>query len=216
MMSWARCRARACGSVGSRIAVPSRAVRILYWGGGGGAFGSWSLASRFSSRASRPVWRNACCASSRSSFGLSAGPASSRVCAASALSIPESARFSHWKSTLSVIASSRHTSTGRRRSVQIASTACTRCCAVNGSGSFFTRTWGDMGASFQVVADLLAGPRLLAVDEHLHAALLRPDHHRLLAHPPHHVEGALRGPAERELQDVLLDAALDHLPELLR
>jgi hypothetical protein len=58
--------------------------------------------------------------------------------------------------------------------------------------------------------------RLGAIDEHLHAALLRPDHHRLLAQPPHHVEGALGFPAERELQHVLLDTALDHLPELLR
>jgi hypothetical protein len=67
-----------------------------------------------------------------------------------------------------------------------------------------------MGPSCQVVADRLV---LLAVDEHLHAALLRPDHHRLLAQPAHHVEGALGFPAERE--HVLLDAFLDHLPELL-
>jgi len=58
--------------------------------------------------------------------------------------------------------------------------------------------------------------RLGAIDEHLHAALLRPDHHRLLAQPPHHVEGAPGFPAERELQHVLLDTALDHLPQLLR
>jgi hypothetical protein len=72
-----------------------------------------------------------------------------------------------------------------------------------------------MAAAFQVVADRLARPRLLAVDEHLHAALLRPDHHRLLAQPPPHGARVLGLPAERELQHVLLDAALDHLPELL-
>jgi hypothetical protein len=71
------------------------------------------------------------------------------------------------------------------------------------------------GSSFQVVADLLARPRLRAIDEHLHAALLGPDHHRLLAQPAHHVEGAAWLPAERELEHVLLDAALDDLPELL-
>jgi hypothetical protein len=71
------------------------------------------------------------------------------------------------------------------------------------------------GSSFQIVADLLARPRLRAIDEHLHLALLRPDHHRLLAQPPHHVERSARLPAQRELQHVLLDAALDHLPELL-
>jgi len=71
------------------------------------------------------------------------------------------------------------------------------------------------GASFQIVADRLARPRLRAVDEHLHLTLLGPDHHRLLAQPPHHVERRARFPAERKLQHVLLDAALDHLPELL-
>jgi hypothetical protein len=78
------------------------------------------------------------------------------------------------------------------------------------------RPSGGIASSFQVVADLLRGSRFLAIDEHLHAALLGPDHHRLLAQPPHHVEGALRLPAERELEHVLLDAALDHLPQLLR
>ncbi len=58
--------------------------------------------------------------------------------------------------------------------------------------------------------------RFLAIDEHLHLALLGPDHHRWLAQPAHHVEGALGFPAERELEHVLLDAPLDHLPELLR
>ena len=72
-----------------------------------------------------------------------------------------------------------------------------------------------MGSSFQVVADLLGRARLFPIDEHLHAALLRPDHHRLLPEPAHHVEGTLGFPAERELEDVLLDAFLNHLPELL-
>jgi hypothetical protein len=72
-----------------------------------------------------------------------------------------------------------------------------------------------MGASCQVVADRLTRRGFCAVDEHLHAALLRLDHDRLLAQAAHHVERALRFAAEGELQDVLLDAALDHLPQLL-
>ena len=72
-----------------------------------------------------------------------------------------------------------------------------------------------MGSSFQVVADLLGRAWLFPIDEHLHAALLGPDHHRLLPEPAHHVEGALGLPAEGELQDILLDAPLDDLPELL-
>jgi hypothetical protein len=57
--------------------------------------------------------------------------------------------------------------------------------------------------------------RFLAIDEHLHAALLRPDHHRLLAQPSHHVERAARLPPQRQLQHVVLQAALDDLPQLL-
>ena len=72
-----------------------------------------------------------------------------------------------------------------------------------------------MASSFQVIADGLARRGFCAVDKHLHAALLRLDHDRLLAQAPHHVEGALRFPAEGELQDVLLDATLDHSPEFL-
>jgi len=46
-------------------------------------------------------------------------------------------------------------------------------------------------------------------------ALLRPDHDRLLAEPADHVERLLGFAAERELQDVRLDAALDHVPQLV-
>jgi hypothetical protein len=52
-----------------------------------------------------------------------------------------------------------------------------------------------MSSSFQVVVDLLTRLRFLAVDEHFHLALLSADDHRLLAHPPHHVERAARLPS---------------------
>ena len=57
--------------------------------------------------------------------------------------------------------------------------------------------------------------RVLAIDEHLHVALLGPNHHRLLAHPSHHVERTARLPVQRQFQHVLLHAALDDLPQLL-
>jgi len=69
-----------------------------------------------------------------------------------------------------------------------------------------------MGPSCQVVADRLV---LFPVDPQLHAALLRLDHDRLLTQAPDHVERLLGFAAQRELQDVRLDAALDHLPEFL-
>jgi hypothetical protein len=72
-----------------------------------------------------------------------------------------------------------------------------------------------MGPSCQVVADGLAQRGFLAVDAQPHAALLRLDDHRLLAEPAHHVEGLLRFPAQRELQDVRLDAAFDDVAEFL-
>jgi hypothetical protein len=74
---------------------------------------------------------------------------------------------------------------------------------------------GLTGASFQVVGDLPLRPRLRAIDEHLHLALLGPNHHRLLAQPAHHVERTARLPPQRQLQHVVLDAALDDLPQLL-
>jgi hypothetical protein len=52
-----------------------------------------------------------------------------------------------------------------------------------------------MRSSFQVVGDLLMRLRLLAIDEHLHLALLGTNDHGLLAHPPHHVERAARLPS---------------------
>ena len=55
----------------------------------------------------------------------------------------------------------------------------------------------------------------LAINEHLHFALLGTDDHGLLAHPPHHVERAARLPPQRQFQHVLLNAALDDLPQFL-
>ena len=57
--------------------------------------------------------------------------------------------------------------------------------------------------------------RFLAIDEQLHLALLGTNHHRLLAHPSHHVERTARLPSQRQFQHVVLQAALDDLPQLL-
>jgi hypothetical protein len=69
-----------------------------------------------------------------------------------------------------------------------------------------------MAPSCQVVADGLV---LFPIDAQLHPALFRLDHDRLLAEPADHVERLLGFPAEGELQDVRLDAALDDLAEFL-
>jgi hypothetical protein len=50
---------------------------------------------------------------------------------------------------------------------------------------------------------------LLALDEHFHLALLGPDDHGLLAHPPHHVERTARLPSQGQLESVFLQAPLD-------
>jgi hypothetical protein len=72
-----------------------------------------------------------------------------------------------------------------------------------------------MSSSFQVVDYLLLRLRFLAINEHLHFALLGTDDHGLLAHPPHHVERTARLPPQRQFQHVLLHAALDDLPQFL-
>ena len=92
--------------LGSDIAGSSRVRGQGYFGGDGAGFDSWSLANRLSSRASRPAWRAACCASSRSSFRLSAGLPSRRDGDSSAFSIPAIARCSQWESVFGVIANS--------------------------------------------------------------------------------------------------------------
>ncbi|MFO7494825.1 MAG: hypothetical protein R6X05_04230 [Desulfobacterales bacterium] len=51
----------------------------------------------------------------------------------------------------------------------------------------------------------------LAVDEHLHLALLGPDHHRLAAHAPDHVERVHRPAPQRQLQGVFLNPLLKGL-----
>jgi hypothetical protein len=73
-----------------------------------------------------------------------------------------------------------------------------------------------MGFSFQVVREFLIQGALFAVELHLHLAFLGADHHRLLAKPPNHVEGLLRLAAQRQLLDIVGDAALDHGTQFLR
>ena len=54
----------------------------------------------------------------------------------------------------------------------------------------------------------------LAVNEHPDLALLGPDHHRLAAHAPHHVEWVHRPAPEGELEGVLRDPLFDCLSQL--
>jgi hypothetical protein len=68
-----------------------------------------------------------------------------------------------------------------------------------------------MSSSFQVVDDFPRRLRFLALHEHFHLALLRTNDHGLLAHPPHHVEGAARLPSQGQLERILLQASLDDL-----
>jgi hypothetical protein len=57
--------------------------------------------------------------------------------------------------------------------------------------------------------------RFLSIHKHLHLPLLGTDDHRLLAHPPYHVEGTARLPSQRQFQHVVLNAALDDLAQFL-
>jgi hypothetical protein len=52
---------------------------------------------------------------------------------------------------------------------------------------------------------------LLALDEHFHLALLGADDHRLLAHPPHHIERTARLPSQGQFERILLDTPLNDL-----
>jgi hypothetical protein len=72
-----------------------------------------------------------------------------------------------------------------------------------------------MRSSFQVVDHLPSRWLFLALDEHLHLTLLGTNDHGLLAHPSHPVERTARLPPQRQFEHVLLDAALDDLPQFL-
>jgi hypothetical protein len=55
----------------------------------------------------------------------------------------------------------------------------------------------------------------LAVNEHPDFSLFRPDHHRLAAHPAHHVKGIYRASPKRQLQGIFLKPLLDRLSQLV-
>lgn len=66
-----------------------------------------------------------------------------------------------------------------------------------------------------MVRQLGVGFGFLAVDLHLHLALLGPQHHRLLPQSPNHVERVLRLAPQGQFLHVLGDAPLDHSTQLL-
>jgi hypothetical protein len=66
-----------------------------------------------------------------------------------------------------------------------------------------------------VVHKLFVMGLILAVHQHLNLALLGTDHHRLVAHAPHHVKRIHRTPTQGQLQRVLLDPPLKGFLELV-
>jgi hypothetical protein len=56
---------------------------------------------------------------------------------------------------------------------------------------------------------------ILAVHQHLDLTLLGTDHHRLVAHAPHHVKWIHWPPAQGQLQRVVLDPPLQGFLELV-
>jgi len=67
---------------------------------------------------------------------------------------------------------------------------------------------------YRIVDKFFLGSSALAVNEHPDLALLGPDHHRLAAHAPHHVEWVHRPAPEGELEGVLRDPLFDCLSQL--
>jgi hypothetical protein len=67
----------------------------------------------------------------------------------------------------------------------------------------------------RIVDKFFVGRGVVAIEQHPHLALLRPDHHRLAAHATHHVEGIHRAPPQRQLECVLSNPLFDGLPQLV-
>jgi hypothetical protein len=75
-------------------------------------------------------------------------------------------------------------------------------------------SWGKW---FEVVGKLRIGFwSVRTIDAHFDLAFFGPQHHRLLAQPPDHVERFLRLAAQRQFLDVGGDPLLDHLAQLRR
>jgi hypothetical protein len=65
-----------------------------------------------------------------------------------------------------------------------------------------------------IVDKFFLGSAALAINEHPDLALLGPDHNRLAAHAPDHVEGVYWAAPEGELQGILLEPLFDCLPQV--
>jgi hypothetical protein len=107
----------------------------------------------------------------------------------------------------------RQTSAGLQRSVHTASTACTLSGALwEGVGVRFLRS--VFSILVEVIGKFLFGIIVLITDTEFEFALLGAEHDRLAVHPPHHVEGRLGFAAQRQFQEVLLNARFDGLTQL--
>ncbi|MEI8190104.1 MAG: hypothetical protein WCI75_10360, partial [candidate division NC10 bacterium] len=68
---------------------------------------------------------------------------------------------------------------------------------------------------FEVAQDLLPLVVFMVADRHHQLPLGSLHHHRLAVHTPHHVERLLRLAPQRQFQQVVLDAALHHLAQVV-
>jgi hypothetical protein len=96
-----------------------------------------------------------------------------------------------------------------RRSVQIDSTAVIFCCGSN----ILRVRWVVFTVYILscIIYKFFFTAGIRAVYEHLHLALFRADHHRLLAHPAHHVKRVHRAASKGEFQHVFCHALFQGL-----
>lgn len=105
----------------------------------------------------------------------------------------------------------RQTSAGLHRSVQTASTAWTLSCALcGGVGFLFLRSVFSLAVGVLVeVIDKFLFLVLLIADTEFEFSFFGTEHDGLSVHASHHVERRLRFAAQRQFQEVFLNAGLD-------
>src|SRR5512136_1918267 len=147
-----------------------------------------------------------------------------------AISIPSIARSCHCCKTPQATPNSRQTSPGLRLSVHTDKTArhfssgvCPKTLRplFSSSPGFSTFGFSPFSTSIlppfsrvHLIDHLLHLPALFIIHPQPQLSFLRPKHHRLPLHPPHHVKWLPRLSPKCHLQHILRNPLLHHLPQL--
>ena len=127
--------------------------------------------------------------------------------------MPSIARFCHWPNSVGLISNSWQTCELVRRSLQIDNTAVIFCC---GSNTLRGRWLVFMIYILSCVVHKFFFPAGgIVVHQHFDFTFFSPDDHALATHAAHHIKWIYRTPAKRQFQNVLRNAFLQCLFQIV-